>query len=299
MTYAFFGSPQFASWVLEKLVGGGLVPATVVTNPDRPVGRMRVITPPPVKQYVMGLNPEIKNRITILQIKTATPETLKQLGTGYDFFLVVAYANILPKSVLTIPRLGTIGIHPSLLPRYRGPTPIQSALLTGEKKTGVTLYLLDERADHGPILMTSEVNIENDDSYTSLLKKLAESSAKLLLSAIPSFALGKLVPQTQDEGQATATRKFTADDAFIDDREVRAALQGSTGKAERVLRKIKALNPEPGTWTTVKGKRLKLLEACVEDNKLKLLKIQWEGQKPTSNTEGYNSLSISQNSLPT
>src|SRR3989338_5278870 len=154
MKYAFFGTPEFAAIILEKLIKAGMPPALVVCNPDRPKGRKRVITPPPLKARIMNQESGIRDRIKIIQ-----PEKLEirnweleieKLG-GIDFAIVAACAKIIPKNIIDTLPAKFLGVHPSLLPKYRGAPPIQSAILNGERKTGATLFLLDEKVDHGQI----------------------------------------------------------------------------------------------------------------------------------------------------
>ena len=152
MRYVFFGTPEFAAIVLRQLLDANLLPVGVVCNPDRPVGRKKVITPPPVKSLVMKhetwnipvLQPEKLDERFMLQVSSFMPE----------LFVVAAYARIIPRSILDIPANGAIGVHPSLLPRLRGASPIQSAILNGEQNTGVTLYHMDTEVDHGPVFIT-------------------------------------------------------------------------------------------------------------------------------------------------
>ncbi|MEK7086822.1 MAG: methionyl-tRNA formyltransferase [Patescibacteria group bacterium] len=262
MKYLFFGTPEFAAIVLEKLINSGFPPTGIVCNPDRPVGRKKIITPPPTK--IIGE----KNGIPALQ-----PEKLSDLKIGkIDFAIVVAYSKIIPKDILERFELGVLGVHPSLLPKYRGATPIQSVILAGENETGVSLYLMDERVDHGPILTQRELESPISNlQYPILQRKLAELAAVLLIELLPKFMKEKIKPEAQDETKATYTKKFTTDDARVD-----------LIKDDPILveRKIRALNPEPGTWTIQNGKRIKLLEAEVKDGKLKLKMIQVEGEKP-------------------
>lgn len=184
----------------------------------------------------------------------------KPLNLGYlkslkaDFFLVAAFAKILKKEILNID-LPVIGVHPSLLPKYRGPSPIQSAILNDEKKTGTTLFLIDEKVDHGPALAKREAQIANNDTYESLQKKLAGLSVPLILETLPKYLAGGIKSQIQDESQATYTKKFSTVDAEV-----------SLTNPREAWFKIRALNPEPGAFTILKLKngrelRLKLLEA--------------------------------------
>src|SRR3990167_7085225 len=177
MSYIFFGTPTFAAAILRTLLDAGFTPLAVVCNPDRPAGRKKTLTPPAVKTLISGGGKDI----SILQpekLGSDFEEELKRLKA--DFYVVSSYAKIIPRRVLLLPRLGTIGVHPSLLPKYRGSSPIQSAILAGEKNTGVSLFLLDEKVDHGPVIAKGECAIEDSDNYSTLLVKLANLSGDLL-----------------------------------------------------------------------------------------------------------------------
>ncbi len=283
MRYVFFGTPRFAAIVLKELVGAGMPPAALVCNPDRPVGRKKIVTPPPTKQVATVADAANAGPIAVFQ-----PEKLNDEGfladlrsLAPDFFVVAAYAKIIPRTVLDIPRLGTLGTHPSLLPKYRGASPIQSVLLAGESMTGTTIYAMDEKMDHGPIFGQRTLAIAADETYPSLEGKLAHLSANLLIEIMPQFHAGKTAPQVQDEAAATFTKKFTADDGFVAEDDLRNAEGKDAAQAHVLLNKIRALNPEPGCWTLHNGKRVKLLEATLGANGLlKLLVVQEEGQKP-------------------
>ncbi len=271
--YIFFGTPRFAAIILEKLIKSGVPPIALVCNPDKPVGRKQVITPPPTK--------EVGIRKQELGIKIFQPENLSIIHTSLfelqpDVFIVAAYAKILPKEILEIPRLGTIGVHPSLLPKYRGPSPIQSVILAGEKETGTTLYLLNEKMDEGPILAQKIISINSLFSNSQEFEnRLAEVSSELLIETLPKFVKGEITPLPQDEPQATYTKKFTSEDAFVSEEDLEAATSGnSPAKAIEIDRKVRALNPEPGVWTLQNNKRVKLLEAKIIDSRLHLTKIQ-------------------------
>jgi methionyl-tRNA formyltransferase len=277
MKYVFFGTPRFAAIILDRLIRADMPPVALVCNPDRPVGRKKIITPPPTKQLVV----DEKLSVQIFQpekLDTSFIEALRALKP--DFFVVAAYAKIIPQTVLDIPRLGTLGTHPSLLPKYRGASPIQSVLLAGEEQTGTTIYAMDEKMDHGGIYAQKSMTIAADETYLSLQEKLAQLSAETLIETIPIFYSGAIQPRKQDEATATFTKKFTTEDGFIDENDLRAAQNGNdTENARAILRKINALNPEPGVWTTLNSKRIKLLEAKIEHESLKLISIQEEGQK--------------------
>lgn len=268
MKYVFWGSPEFAKIVLEKLIEAGFLPAAVVCNPDRPVGRKKVITPPPVKRLIA----ERKAPIEIFQPENLNAISDKLSALRSDFFIVAAYSKILPKEIIAVPRLGTVGVHPSLLPKYRGATPIQSAIINGEMETGVTLFMIDEKVDHGPVATQRKLQIANRN-YTELEKGLAEIAGDLLVETLPKLEQGQIKPQPQDETKATFTKKFRTEDGEVN-------LEKDS--PEMILRKIRAFNPEPGAYNIQNGKRVKLLEAELADGKLKLKKIQVEGKNPVT-----------------
>ncbi len=282
MNFIFFGTPEFAAIILEKLINAKYIPAAIVCNPDKPFGRKKIITPPPTKILAQKYNipiwqPEKLNNYSITQLLNYKP----------DFFIVAAYAKIIPKKILEIPRLGTIGVHPSLLPKYRGSSPIQTAIIDGEKETGSTLYLMDEKTDHGKIVSSIKYQISDNDNYEILMKKLAELSADLLINFLRNYEnirkYEKIIGVPQNESQATYTKKFTTEDAFVEPEDLEIARNefiNSPQIAIEIDRKIRALNPEPGIFTIINGQRVKLLEAKIQDNKLKLVKIQKSGKKP-------------------
>ncbi|PIT91933.1 methionyl-tRNA formyltransferase [Candidatus Jorgensenbacteria bacterium CG10_big_fil_rev_8_21_14_0_10_54_38] len=273
MKYAFWGTPEFAAVVLEKLIGAGFLPAIVVCNPDRPVGRKRVVTPPPVKQSILEQSEDTREQITLLQPEHPLEIRAALQDAACDFFVVAAYARILPSEILSIPRLGTVGVHPSLLPRLRGSTPIQTAILEGDAEVGTTLFVLDEQIDHGPILAQTALPdyVPDTTGYETLMRELAALSAELLIETIPRFAEGMITPRPQDETLATFTKKFATTDGFVD-------LEKDDPR--RVMRKVLALNPEPGVYTMKDGKRMKILDAEIRDGALRLRTVQYEGKKP-------------------
>lgn len=193
MKFAYFGTPRFAAIVLEKLIAKDFIPDTVVTNPDRPVGRRKMVTPPPVKQVLLEQDESIRERIHLFQ-----PEHSKELplipGGPYDLFIVAAYGFILPKELLALPRRGVIGVHPSLLPRHRGASPIQTTILEGDREAGVSLFLVDEKVDHGPVIAEEPLDGFDVSSidYLGLHDALAELGGNLLARTLPDFIGGKI-----------------------------------------------------------------------------------------------------------
>ncbi len=278
--FIFFGTPEFAAIILEKLIKAGHIPSAVVCNLDKPVGRKKIITPPAIKLIAQKYN------IPVLQPEKLVNYKLQTTNYKPDYFIVAAYSQIIPKEILKIPRLGVIGVHPSLLPKYRGASPIQTAILSGGEITGTTIYLMGEKIDNGPILAQRELNYElRIMNYELLMRKLAELSADLLIETLPDIEekIKNAVPQ--DESQATYTKKFLTEDAFVKPEDLEEAqndLASSPQAAIEIERKIRALNPEPGVFTFINNKRVKLLEAKIVEGKLKLTKIQVEGKKPTT-----------------
>ena len=277
MKYVFFGTPRFAEIILGTLIDADMAPVALVCNPDRPLGRKKIVTSPPTKTLIA----ERKRSVPVFQPEKLDDAFIGQLrALQPDFFVVAAYAKIIPGNVLAIPRFGTLGTHPSLLPAYRGASPIQTVILVGESKTGSTIYQMDEKMDHGPIFAQEEVlfNALTTD-YLSLEKQLAELSAHILIKTIPVLLSGTTAPRMQDESGASFTKKFTTENGFIEYSEIDAAIAGNSDKTELIVRTIHALNPEPGAWTLKGGKRIKLIEACMDNDALKLLTIQEEGQR--------------------
>lgn len=275
MKFIFFGTPKFAEIFLEKIIEGGIKPEAVVCNPDRETGRKKIITSPPVKalaekEKIKVFQPEELDKNFIEEIKKISP----------DFLVVAAYAKIIPKEILDIPRLGNIGVHPSLLPDLRGSSPIQNAILKGYKESGVTLYLMDEKMDHGLILGQKKVFLE-DFSYLEAEKTLALAGGELFLEILSEFLESKIRPKEQEHDKATFTKKIKTEEGEIRMEDLKAALEGKEEKAEEIKRKVLALNPEPGVFVFVSGKRIKILETAVLGGKLVLKKIQTEGKKAT------------------
>ena len=280
MKFIFFGSPEFAAIILEKMIKADLLPQAVVCNPDKPVGKKKIITAPPIKKLLIEKFKDLKIKIyqpeKILDVKSQLSDVNCQL------FIVAAYAKIISKEILEIPSLGTIGVHPSLLPKHRGPTPIQTAILNGNEKTGTTLFLMDEKIDHGPILAASHLPITTNDDYKTLMRKLAELSANLLIETLPNIEEKIKNAKPQNESEATYTKKFKTEDAFIKPEDLKRAENDGGRPTIEIERKLRALNPEPGVWTIIDNKRVKILNARIQDNKLKLTRIQVEGKKPRS-----------------
>lgn len=280
--YIFFGSPEFAQIILKHLIDKGYAPAAVVCNPDRPAGRKKIITPPPVKQYINELPESIKNSIKIFQPEKPIEVEAILKETQADLFIVAAYAKIIPQAILDIPKYGVVGVHPSLLPKLRGSSPIQSAILFGEKETGVSLYFIDKDIDHGPVIeekILKEFN-SNVITFLELHNSLANLGGAMLAEQIIGLMNGKKSGIEQDHASATFTKKFVSQDGFVDHEDLQLAIQGEKERAQKVDRMVRALNPEPGVYTIVNERRMKLLKTAIIDGNLKLQRIQIEGGIP-------------------
>jgi len=277
MKYIFFGTPEFAAIVLEKLINTGYIPEAVICNPDEPVGRKQILTSPPVKRLIANSGQLIEifqpvNKSGLLAISR------KLLAIKPDLAIIAAYGKIIPKEILDIPRYGTLNVHGSLLPKYRGASPIQHAILNGDKETGVTIMKIDEEMDHGNIISNLKTQISKVDTYDSLSQKLAISGAKLLIKIIPDYISGRIKPIEQDHSKATYTKIIKKEDGKID----------WSKSAEEIERMTRAFYPWPTAWTTWNGKILKILEAEVCGNNLAIKKLQLEGGKILSIREFLN-----------
>ena len=264
MDYIFFGTPRFAEIVFQELCEKGMPPAYVVCNPDRPQGRSGTITPPPVKVYAE------RQSVPVLQPKDSKELFEMLSGLSVSYGVVAAYSMIIPSPVLSLFE-AVFGVHPSLLPLYRGSSPIQYALLDGVAKTGVSIYLLDEKMDHGPIVASQETSVSEDETYVSLEEKLAHIGGSLVRTSLLDHKQGVQTSHEQDHTQATFTKKIATEDGYVD-------LEKDA--PEDIYRKIRALYPEPGVYTYIEGKRTKLLSAHREDNTIVVDEIVPEGKAP-------------------
>jgi methionyl-tRNA formyltransferase len=231
MNIAFFSTPAFTTDFLDTLVAAGYSPSLVVTGPDRPVGRGMVMTAPEPK--VWGTTHNIK----VLQPEKLDDTFFEEVSkTEWDLFVVVAYGKIIPEHVINLPKYGTINVHYSLLPKYRGATPTESAILNGDTVTGVTIQQMVYQLDAGDILATREVAIDPTDTTPTLRAKLNAEALTLLPQTIAQIFDGSITRTPQDESLATKCGKFTkemgkldlSDDGIVNDRKYRA-YTGSIG----------------------------------------------------------------------
>lgn len=267
--FAFFGTPALSVNVLDALEAHGMLPALVVTAPDRPQGRGLALTPSPVKQWALERG-----------IDVVTPEKLKDpvflaelQNTEWDLFVVAMYAKLIPKQLLDMPRRGCLNVHPSLLPKFRGPSPVLSAILADERTTGVTIMQLEEAMDAGPILAQARIELDEEvwpPKGSEFETLLATEGGNLLAETIPHWLSGSIDAEPQDDSKATYTGKFSSADALIN----------LDGDAREQLLKIRAFDKSPRAhFITPEGKRVIITDATIEDGKLKILKVIPEGKK--------------------
>jgi len=234
----FFGTSEFAVPILEALVKVIKPNITVVTVQDKLVGRKQVLAPSPVKEFAQ------KHGIPTLQPKdvkdSQTLETIK--GIKPDLIIVAAYGKILPKEIVELPPYGSLNIHPSLLPKYRGPSPVQTAIINEEEKTGITIILMDDKIDHGPVLIQEAWMIKKNSTLKDLSAELAKIGAELLLKTLPNWINGEIKTRKQKEADAIYTKILSKEDGKIDWSE----------SASRIESKIRAFNPWPGAYTRFK-----------------------------------------------
>jgi methionyl-tRNA formyltransferase len=238
-----------------------------VTSLDKPQGRKMIVTPPPVKVWA------VKNNISCIQPEKLTKEEInvafRSSSQAVDFFLVVAYGKIIPEYILNIPKLGSINIHYSLLPKYRGASPVETAILDGETETGVTIQQMELKMDSGPILAQEKTEILADEKASELRARLIKIGGELLVKMLPEFMDGKTKETVQDELQATFCQKIKKEDGLIDLNE----------DAVKNYNKFRAYATWPRTFFFKDGKRIIITKARLEDGKLVIEKVIPENGK--------------------
>ncbi len=264
-SFVFFGTDDFSVIILDELKKAGFIPALIVTAPDRKKGRGMILTPPLVKVWGESMG-----------IKVLQPENLKNLKSEIlnlksDLFIVASYGKILPKEILEIPKHGTLNVHPSLLPLFRGPSPLQYQILEGAEEVGVTIMLVDEKIDHGPILAQQELGFKISDlRFKNLRDELGKLGGKLLAETIPDWITGNIDPQEQEDSTATYTKMITKESGLVD-------IEKET--SEMLYRKFRAYNPWPGVYFLKNNKRIKITDAGLQDGKFIIKKVIPEGKQ--------------------
>ncbi len=243
----FMGTPEFGVTILESLLQNSYPVVAVYTQPDRPAGRGHRVVFSPVKKLAL------ERQIPVIQPETLkSREVLEKLASLQpELIIVAAFALILPREILALPKFGCVNVHASLLPRHRGPSPIANAILCGDEITGVSIMVMDAGVDTGPILAQEKVSISFMDTTGSLSSRLAHVGASLLLKTLPEWLSGRLKAEPQDECRATYSKLITNEDAQLDWKLA----------AVELWRRVRAYNPWPCCYTWYQGKRLKVLEA--------------------------------------
>lgn len=256
MKVVFMGTPDFAVGTLEAIVGAGHEVAAVVTQPDKPKGRGGVMAMSPVKECAL------RHGLTVLQpLKARNPEFIDEIrAINPDVIVVVAFGQIIPSEIIHMPKFGCINVHASLLPKYRGASPIQWTVLDGCEYSGVTTMLMDEGIDTGDILETVTVKLDERETGGSLFDRLSLVGAKLLVETLDKAEAGQLHPVKQDDSQSSYVRMI--DKSF--------GLMDFTQPVEVLERRVRALNPWPSAFTHMDEKLLKIWDATViQDNNVK------------------------------
>ncbi|MDO8514803.1 MAG: methionyl-tRNA formyltransferase [bacterium] len=267
--FAFFGTPKLACVFLDELAGASLVPSLVVTVPDKPRGRGLEVVSPPTKEWAE------KRKIPVLQPEKLDDEFYRQLSAvNCELFIVIYYGKVLPRAVLDIPRHGTLNIHFSLLPRWRGTSPVRAAIANDDREVGISIILLDEKIDHGPVIAQKKlVTPEWPPKASELEETATHESAKLLINILPSWLEGDIEAREQNHDIATLCPKYTKEDALLD----------LNGDPYKNLLKIRAFDTTVGTHAFFErnGKKIRvgILDAHIENEKLVIDIVKPEGKK--------------------
>jgi methionyl-tRNA formyltransferase len=306
-SYVFWGTEKFAKDILEILIKNRLRPLAVVTAPDKAVGRKQIIQAPPVKELALAENIPVWQ---IPDLKSPEAENFydELRALNADFHIVAQYGQIIPKRFLESANFGAINVHGSLLPKYRGASPVQATLLNNDAETGVSLILMDEKMDHGDILAQQSIKIETSDNTASILDKLAIIGAYLLIKTLPDFAAGDLEAIPQNHNDANFCGLIKKEDGLIDVNKL---------SAQEIFNRFRAYYHWPGIHYFIDGKRLLLLDLDLNNdlqdlqagqfykrnNKLylsaadgrtvEIKKLQWEGKNPVTAEEflrGYKNV---------
>ncbi|MBI4283770.1 MAG: methionyl-tRNA formyltransferase [Chloroflexi bacterium] len=297
MRVVFMGTPEFAVPPLEHLMLNRYQVVAVYTQPDKTAGRGRALVASPVKKTALDW------QLPVVQpVSFKDAEAVGQLADFHpDVIVVAAFGQILPRSVLALPAHGCINLHPSLLPKFRGASPIASAILAGSEFTGVSVMMMERGLDSGPVLARAQVAISDRDTTGSLTARLSRLAAPLLLEVLPGWMRKELIPRPQDESEATYCRAITKEEGEID----------WHLSAVDIWRRVRAFQPWPGCYTRWQGRQLKIIEAMplagekafevgqvvalhregavfgvnTEDGILGILSVQMEGKRAMSAAE--------------
>jgi len=265
---AYFGNSEFSLIVLEELKRLGVMPDLIVTTPDKPQGRKMILTPTPTKTWAEN------NSIEYIEPIKLKDEGFINKISEYNLFIVASYGKIIPEVIVNIPKYKILNVHPSLLPKYRGPSPLQEQILNDEKDVGVSIMLIDKEVDHGAIVIQKKVNIADwPIGFNQLQEILAKDGAGLLAEILPDWIGGKIKTKEQEHNKATFTKKVEKSDGLID----------LSGDVYKNYLKIIAYEDWPGTYFEIEknGQKIKVLikKAKFVSGKLEILEVVPEGKK--------------------
>ena len=265
---AFWGNSGFSLCCLEEMKKLGVLPSIIVTTEDKPVGRKMVLTPTPTKKWAED------NSIEYITPKSLKNEEFIKKISEYNLFIVASYGKIIPKQIIDIPEYKVLNIHPSLLPKYRGPSPLQEQILNDDKDVGVSIMLIDELIDHGPIIVQKKVKLTETLSFCELEKVLAKEGSEILCDSLNNWIKGKIEPVKQDDSEATFTKKITREDGLID------IINGD--KRKNYL-KVLAYETWPNAYFEIqksdKKVKVKIKKVIWKDGEMQILKVLPEGKK--------------------
>ncbi len=271
---AFFGTPELTTSILDELFSCGYTPEVIITQPDRPQGRKMIITPPPAKAWALAHN------IPVLQPEKIDENFISEIkNLNLDISLVVAYGKIMPTELIDAPKFGSINLHYSLLPKYRGATPVESAILAGDATTGVSIQQMKYELDAGAIIAQSETEIGASETAPELRIRLNDVGKKMIVEVLKQFETGNIVKTEQDENKATHCAKIKKEDGLVN---LEVELPSE------LWNKYRAYFGWPSIYFfDQNGKRVKITKATFQDDKFVIEKIIPEGKKETD----YSSIS--------
>ncbi len=282
--FAFFGSSRLSIIVLDELAKRGIIPGLIISGPDKPKDRGHELHPNIVKEYALKNNIPVESPIKldsnfIEKLTTTLKLRRASKSQSWDIFLVASYGKIIPKTVIELPTKGSLNIHPSLLPKYRGPSPLPSTILDDQKRTGVTIMKMDEQMDHGPIVAQKEILITEWPTYEDYEEMMAREGARLFADTITEFISGNIELIEQDHAAATFTKKIVKDDALLN----------LSDDAYLNFRKIQAFHEWPQAFFFLEHRgrqiRVKVTEAVFESGQLQILRVIPEGGKEMGYTD--------------
>ena len=261
---AFWGTPDLTIEYLNALEHANILPVAIITNPDRPKGRGNELTSPAPKTWATARN------ITVFQPEKLDDTFFEEIkNLDLDISIVVAYGRIIPQEFIDLPKHKTLNVHYSLLPKYRGAAPTESAILAGDNETGCSIQVMAFKLDSGPIILEEKIHIGNDENTTELRGRLTELGANMLVSILPKYLAGETIPKIQDDSQATRSKKIKKEDGLID----------PTGDALENYRKFRAYVEWPRTYFFVHEKRVIITKATFANDTFVIKKVLPEGKK--------------------